>query len=544
MKKGIRGRLILILLTVVASIVFALPSTPVYSKLPSWWGRFFPSKGVTLGLDLQGGMHLVLEVEAEKAVDNAVERNLLSLKESLEEQKINVQSIRKEGREILLTFPPESNEAVTKIIDTEYPIFATQQEGAGEKVLIFRESEVKRILDSSTSQALETIRNRVDQFGVSEPLIQKQGANQILVQLPGIKDPQRAIELIGKTALLEFKLVADFNPVVGQFPAQIEAEQEQNFINEYKDKISPDDQILFERNVDKESGRVTKHPYLVKKRAVLAGDLLTDARVSIGQFNDPYVSITFDAAGARLFEKVSEENRNKRLAIVLDNTIYSAPVIREKIGGGRAQISGSFTTEQANDLAIVLRAGALPAPVKIIQNVTVGPSLGSDSIAKSIRAGLAGTILVVLFMVFYYRLSGLLADLTMVLNIILLVGALAALNATLTLPGIAGIILTIGMSVDSNVLIMERIRDELRAGKPVRLAIDAGYDKAFSSIFDSHVTTLITAFVLFMFGTGPVKGFAVSLSLGVIINLFTSLVGTKVVYDFINSRKRLERLSI
>lgn len=544
MKKGIRGRLILILMTVVASIIFFLPSTPVYSKLPSWWGRIFPSKGVTLGLDLQGGMHLVLEVEAEKAVDNAVERNMLALKESLESQKLPVPSIKRQEREILLTFAPENKEAVTKIIDTEYQNLVTKQDGAGEKVLALRESEVKRILDSATSQALETIRNRVDQFGVSEPLIQKQGANQILVQLPGIKEPERAIELIGRTALLEFKLVTTSNPIVNQFPEQIEPDQEENFVNEFRDKVAPEDQIIFERIVDEESGRVTKRPYLVKRRAVLAGDLLTDAMVSIGQFNDPYVSITFDASGARLFEKVTEENRNRRLAIVLDDNVYSAPVIREKIGGGRAQISGSFTTDQANDLAIILRAGSLPAPVKIIQNVTVGPSLGSDSIEKSIRAGLVGTVLVVLFMVFYYRLSGLLADLTMVLNIILLIGALAALNATLTLPGIAGIILTIGMSVDSNVLIMERIRDELRAGKPVRLAIDAGYDKAFSSIFDSHVTTLITAFVLFMFGTGPVKGFAVSLSLGVIINLFTSLVGTKVVYDFINSRTRLERLSI
>lgn len=229
---------------------------------------------------------------------------------------------------------------------------------------------------------------------------------------------------------------------------------------------------------------------------------------------------------------------------MLDNTVYSAPVIQERISGGRAQISGSFTMDQANDLSIVLRAGALPAPVRIIQNVTVGPSLGQDSIENGLKAGMIGTFLVVSFMVFYYRLSGLLANLTMALNITLLLGAMAALNATLTLPGIAGIILTIGMSVDANVLIFERIRDELRAGKPVRLAVDAGYTKAFSSIFDSNVTTLITAFVLFLFGTGPIKGFAVTLSLGVIFNLFTALIGTKVVYDFINSRWKLQRLSI
>lgn len=544
MKKGIRGRFIFILLTVFISIIFFLPSTPLYSKLPSWWGRFFPNKGITLGLDLQGGMHLVMEVEGEKAVDNTVERTLESLKGALEGKNLAAQSIRREGRDILLSFAPENKEAISKLVDEEYPNLTTKQSGAGEMVLTLRESEVKRILESSTNQALETIRNRIDQFGVTEPLIQKQGANEILVQLPGIKDPQRAIALIGRTALLEFKLVDDENPIARQLPAQIEAEQEPAILQEYQSKIPPDDQILFERDVNKETGKVTKRPFLVKRQAALSGDLLSDARVSIGQFNEPYVAITFDPVGARLFEKITEENRRRRLAIVLDNTVYSAPVIQEKISGGRAQISGTFTMDQANDLSIALRAGALPAPVKILQNVTVGPSLGQDSIGNGLKAGVLGTLLVVSFMIIYYRASGFLADMTMVLNIILLLGAMAALNATLTLPGIAGIILTIGMSVDSNVLIFERIRDELRAGKPVRLAVDAGYHKAFSSIFDSHVTTLITAFVLFLFGTGPIKGFAVSLSLGVAINLFTSLVGTKVVYDFINNRWKLQKLSI
>jgi preprotein translocase subunit SecD len=536
--------MILILLTVFVSILFFLPSTPIYPQLPSWWGRFLPNKGVTLGLDLQGGMHLVLVVEGEKAIENTLERTVSAIKGSLEAKQVSVQTIRQVGREIFLTIPPESKEAATKVLDEEYPNLAIKPGEGGEMVLTLREAEAKRILESSTSQALETIRNRIDQFGVTEPLIQKQGANQILVQLPGVKDPQRAIELIGKTALLEFKILNEQSPIAGQLPARIESNEEEKVLAEFKDRIAPDDQILFERVENKETKEVTKHPYLVKRQAALGGDLLTDARVSIGQFNDPYVSITFDPTGAKLFEKVTEENRRKRLAIILDNTVYSAPVIQEKISGGRAQITGSFTTEQANDLAIVLRAGSLPAPVKIIQNVTVGPSLGKDSIQNGFKAGMIGTFLVVSFMIIYYRFSGLLADVTMVLNIVLLLGAMAALNATLTLPGIAGIILTIGMSVDSNVLIFERIRDELRAGKPVRLAIDAGYTKAFSSIFDSHVTTLITAFVLFIFGTGPIKGFAVSLSLGVMINLFTSLVGTKVVYDFINSRWRLQKLSI
>ncbi|MCG3113018.1 MAG: protein translocase subunit SecD [Candidatus Manganitrophus sp. SB1] len=544
MKKGIRGRLVFILLTVFVSIVFFLPSTPLYSKLPSWWGRFFPDKGITLGLDLQGGMHLVMEVEGEKAVDNTVERTTESLKRSLEEKNLAAQSIRREGRDILLSFAPENKEAISKILDEDYPNLATKQSGSGEMVLTLRESEVNRILESATSQALETIRNRIDQFGVTEPLIQKQGANELLVQLPGVKEPQRAIELIGRTAQLEFKLVDDQVPIARQFPFEIEADQEEAFVQEYQAQIPPDDQILFERMENEETGKVVKRPFLVKRQAALSGDLLSDARVSIGEFNAPYVAITFDPVGARLFEKVTEENRRRRLAIVLDNTVYSAPVIEERISGGRAQISGTFTMDQANDLSIVLRAGALPAPVKIIQNVTVGPSLGQDSVENGLKAGMIGTLLVVSFMIIYYRASGLLADLTMVLNIVLLLGAMAAMNATLTLPGIAGIILTIGMSVDSNVLIFERIRDELRAGKPVRLAVDGGYHKAFSSIFDSHVTTLITAFVLFLFGTGPIKGFAVSLSLGVMINLFTSLIGTKVVYDFINSRWKLQKLSI
>jgi preprotein translocase subunit SecD len=544
MKRGVRGRLILILATVFLSVLFFLPSTPLYSRLPTWWGTWLPDKGVTMGLDLQGGIHLVLAVQTDKAVDATVQRGMTALKESLEEKKVAVQSIVREGRAISLAFAPEAEETVKELLSEEYSHFKSEAVAPGKRRLSLPEDEVKRIGDASTAQVLETIRNRIDQFGVMEPLIQQQGADQVLVQLPGVKEPQRAMELIGKTALLEFKLLDEEHPVAGQLPDSIEADKADEIVRAYADRIPPSDEILFERLEDKETGRITKRPYLVKKGAVLSGETLSDARVTIGEFNDPYVSITFDSIGAKIFEKVTEANVRRRLAIVLDNTVYSAPTIQEKIGGGRAQISGTYTTEEASDLAIVLRAGALPAPVEIIQNVTVGPSLGHDSIVMGLRAGVIGTVAIALFMVFYYRLSGLLANFAMALNVILLIGALAALNATLTLPGIAGIILTIGMAVDSNVLVFERIRDEIRGGKPVRLAIDAGYDRAFSSILDSHVTTLITSVVLFLFGTGPIKGFAVSLSLGVMINLFTSLVGTRVVFDFINSRKRLERLSI
>lgn len=544
MKKSIKGRLFTIIVFLAIAVFFLLPSTPIYSKLPAWWGNIFPDKGISLGLDLRGGMHLVLEVEVEKAVDHAIERTATSLKSALTEKGVSDPSVKVDERLILLTFPSDKTEDVKKILDEDFPNLVTKGEGGGEKTLALREAETNRILTTSTLQALETIRNRIDEFGVAEPLIQKMGENQILVQLPGIDDPDRAMALIGKTALLEFKLLNETDPMLNEFPGRIDADKDKEFIENFKDRISPDDEILFERVVNEETGAVTKTPFLVKKAVVLSGDLLSDAQVSIGEFNTPYVSLTFDSEGARLFEKITGENVRRRLAIVLDQHVYSAPVINEKISGGRAQISGTFTHQEAGDLAIVLRAGALPAPLKVLQNVTVGPSLGSDSIQKGWQAGLISTILVITFMVVYYRLSGLLAVFAMILNVILLVGALAALNATLTLPGIAGIILSIGMAVDANVLILERIREELRAGRPVRMAIDAGYEKAFTSIFDSNVTTLITAMALFMFGTGPIRGFAVTLGLGVTVNLFTAIVGTKIVYDYLNARKRMESLSI
>jgi preprotein translocase subunit SecD len=407
-----------------------------------------------------------------------------------------------------------------------------------------RDGEMKRIKDSAINQALETIRNRIDQFGVAEPLIQRQGLKQIVVQLPGIQDPKRAKDLIKETALLEFKLLDESSKLAMDLPQRVPKSKEAEVLQQFEGKLPEGDQILFEKVLDKDSGREFRIPYLVKKRVMLAGDVLSDARVSIGQFNDPYVSVTFDAKGAREFDRITAENVKKRMAIVLDNTIYSAPVIQERISGGRAQITGTFSTQEANDLAIVLRAGALPAPLKIIQDLTVGPSLGRDSIEKGIRSTLIAGATVVLFMMVYYRLSGVIADVALALNLICLIGALAALNATLTLPGIAGIILTIGMGVDSNVLIFERIREELRHGKPVRLAVDGGYDKALLTIIDSHVTTLITGLALFLFGTGPIKGFAVTLCLGIAINLFTALVGTKVVFDTLNARWKVERLSI
>jgi preprotein translocase subunit SecD len=471
----------------------------------------------------------------------------MSLQDLLTDKKIPVESVKRTGpAHITIQFQNADLKAqIQKLLD-DYPTFTEKDAAAtaGAVVWELRDTEIARIKDSTINQALETIRNRIDQFGVAEPVVQRQGLKQIVVQLPGVKDPKRAKDLIKETALLEFKMLDEDSQLRLELPATIPRDKEAEILSQFEGKVPEGDQILFERSIEKDTGREYRIPYLVKKRVMLTGDVLSDARVSIGQFNDPYVSITFDSKGGQEFERITAANVKKRMAVVLDNTIYSAPVIQERISGGRAQITGTFTTQEANDLAIVLRAGALPAPLKIVQDLTVGPSLGQDSIDKGVKATLIAGAMVVLFMAVYYRLSGVIANFALMLNLVCLMGALSALTATLTLPGIAGIVLTIGMGVDSNVLIFERIREELRGGKAVRSAIDAGYDKALLTIIDSHVTTLITGVALFLFGTGPIKGFAVTLCLGIAINLFTALVGTKVIFDLLNQRPKVETLSI
>ncbi|MEK7268587.1 MAG: protein translocase subunit SecD [Nitrospirota bacterium] len=546
--KKVGGRFALLGVVVILSIAFFLPSYPsLFRSLPDWLKKVLPSKGITLGLDLQGGIHLVLEVEEDRAVEIAVDRSVNSIQDFLVDKKIPVESVKRTGQaQVTIEFQnKELKSEIQKVLEEFPSFFEVEQSGAANRLVYeLREGEIKRIKDSAINQALETIRNRIDQFGVAEPLIQRQGLKQIVVQLPGIKEPKRAKDLIKETALLEFKMLDESSKLALELPQRIPKGKEEEILKQFQDRLPEGDQILFEKVVEKDNGREFRIPYLIKKRVMLAGDVLSDARVSIGQFNEPYVSVTFDAKGAHEFDRITAENVKKRMAIVLDNTVYSAPVIQERISGGRAQISGTFTMQEANDLAIVLRAGALPAPLKIIQDLTVGPSLGRDSIEKGIRSTLIAGAVVVLFMMIYYRFSGVIADFALALNLICLIGALAGLNATLTLPGIAGIILTIGMGVDSNVLIFERIREELRQGKPVRLAVDGGYDKALLTIIDSHVTTLITGLALFLFGTGPIKGFAVTLCLGIAINLFTALIGTKVIFDVLNQRRKVEQLSI
>lgn len=540
MRKSIYLRFALILATVIVAFVFFLPNTPLFDYMPQWWKKNMPNKGIVLGLDLRGGCHLVFEVDIKKARQITVERIATHIQSLLEKRTIKAQ-VNSEGERIYIQ--PATEEA-KKLIKENYPDISLSERD-GKIVCEFSESSLKRVETASVEQAAEVIRNRVDQLGVAEPTIHRQGEQEIVVQLPGLKDPKKALEVIGKTALLEFKLLDEETPLWREIPSLIKAGDEEKFLKEWEKKLPAGDEFVFQRVVNRETGEVYKRPYIVKKETLLTGDLLAEAHVSIDQrFNEPYVSLRFNDAGAKIFEEITGKYVKHRLAIILDGNLYSAPVIQERIEGGNAQITGNFTLEEAKDLAIVLRAGALPAPVNLIQNVTVGPTLGRDSIEAGKVAVIIAAVFVSAFMIFYYRLSGLVADVTLILNIFLLIGALAALNATLTLPGIAGIALAIGMAVDSNVLMFERIREELRLGKTPKAAIESGYKKAFWTIFDSHVTTLLTALVLFHFGSGPIKGFAVTLSLGVAINLFTALIGTKTIFDFIYIGKERKSISI
>jgi len=524
--KNFSWKALLVIAVIVAAVIYLIPTLK-----PGWW----PYKKINLGLDLQGGMHLVLEVDTIKAVESNIERIGQEMRSLLKKERIRQIGLdRIEGTKIAVKIPDEANlKKFDDFLDREFKglriLSRPTQEGVTTVVMDLPDSETDQIKELATRQALETIRNRIDQFGVTEPDIRRQGENRILIQLPGIQETQRAKDLIGKTALLEFKLLDETHDV----NAAIEG------------SLPRGSEILYQVTEDPQTNRITRTPYLIKKRTMLTGAHLTDARVQIdSQYGEPYVSLSFDAKGGRIFAKVTGNNVKKRLAIVLDDRVYSAPVIQEKITGGQARITGSFTTEEANDLAIALRAGALPAPVVYMEERTVGPSLGADSIRKGLISMCIGGFLVILFMILYYKGAGLIADFALVLNVILIAGGLAAFKATLTLPGIAGIILTIGMAVDANVLIFERIREELALGRTPRAAVDAGYSRATLTILDANVTTLIAAAVLFQFGTGPVKGFAITLSLGVIASMFTALILSRMVFDYILLNREVKTVSI
>ena len=515
-------RISVVLAVIVASALLVSPR--------DWRGR--PRQPINLGLDLQGGIHLVLAVDLDKGIENVLDRMAGDLRAALQRKGIGAQLTRqgRTGLVVQLASPQAFTEAQQALAGFAEFDIRLQDPARGRIELSLKEKVINERRASFVDQGLKVIRNRVDQFGVAEPTIQKQGDNRILVQLPGVQDPARAKALIGKTAVLEFKLVD---------------EQVTDPVRAIQEGPPPGDEVLYGRRVDRTTKTETKVPYLVKKETLLTGDLISDATVRVSDVGEPYVSVSFDSVGARVFGEVTEKNVGKGLAIVLDGNVHSAPVIRERIPSGQAQISGGFTFEEASDLAIVLRTGALQAPVQVLEERTVGPSLGADSIRKGVISTLAGAIAVFLFMVIYYRLAGAIADLALLLNLVVLMAAMAWFQATLTLPGIAGIVLTIGMAVDTNILIFERIREEFRLGKTVRAAIDAGFRRAFTTVIDTHVTVVVSGAILYQFGTGPVKGFAVSLMIGIVASLFTAVFFTRVVFDLIYmGRRRLQTLSI
>ena len=531
MLRGLKWRFIIYAAITVFSILLLLPT--MVSNLPGWFYKVIPTDKIHLGLDLQGGMHLILEVQAEKAVEARMEQIKNNLRDALKDKGIPAGRIERDKEDRLVVEFTGVKERVDNLITKDFPnlqeLSASEQGGIWKAVYVLDSKQTEEMKKRGIDQALEIIRNRIDQFGVSEPEITLQGTDRILVQLPGVRDPQRALNLIGQTALLEFKLV----------------DEEGNVDEALKGNVPEGDILLYQRVVDPKTGASRKVPFLLKEKTLMTGVYLKDARVALdSQFHEPYVALEFTDDGGKLFEQITGSNVKKRLAIILDNNVYSAPVIQEKIAGGRAQITGRFDTKEASDLAIVLRAGALPAPVKIIEERTVGPSLGQDSIHKGIISTLVSAALVVAFMIFYYKASGIVADIALILNVVITLAALAIFRATLTLPGIAGLVLSVGMAVDANILIHERIKEELRWGKTIRAAIDQGYHRAFSAIFDSNITTFIAGILLYQFGTGPVRGFAVTLCIGILANLFTAVYVTRWVFDFMTLKTGVKQLSI
>jgi preprotein translocase subunit SecD len=513
---------------VVAAILILLPSLNI--DLPDWFKAGFGSTKIQLGLDLQGGTHLLMAVKLDDAVKTQLGRRADDLKKELKDNKIDGDvSIDASGNMSVKLKSSADRSAFLDLVDKSFADLTVSSNTDSSSIgpvysLAYKPQELQTIRSNAMDQALETIRNRIDQLGVRETTVAKEGEDEILVQLPGIQDPERAKELIGKTAVLEFKLVDDTN----------------NVQDAIKNGPPPGDEILY--GTSETGGR---EPYLVESPVLMTGDVVTDARVRPGaRLEGPYVAVELDNRGADIFDAMTSENVGRRLAIVLDNTVYSAPVIKERIPGGHVQITGRFSMDEAHDLAIVLRSGALPAPVEIEEERTVGPSLGRDSIRQGELSFAIGAGAVLIFMALYYSGAGLLADFGLSLNILLLICVMAALGATLTLPGIAGIVLTLGMSVDANVLVNERMREELRNGKSPREAVKLGYERAWSAIRDSNISTFAAGLILFQFGTGPVKGFAVTLCVGVLTGLFSCIVVTRAWYDYRISMRKLTRISV
>ncbi|ADV47255.1 protein translocase subunit SecD [Nitratifractor salsuginis] len=502
--KRLNYRVVIFIAALIFGVVFSIPSL-IQSK---------EGKKITLGLDLQGGLHMLLGVKSDEAIKSRLKSIAGTIKYIMEDNDIVIDDLAVEGDKV--TFKvldsddiPKAKELLKKELEG-----VSVLENQGTFTVTLTPKEVARTKKQAIDQAVDTIRNRLDQFGLAEPTVAKQGTDKILVEVPGIKTPadeQRIRELIARAAHLQMMAVDEDRAarVYSMSPAEAK---------KYGDVILPD-------------VKNPKEKYLLKAIPILDGSMLTDAKVGFDRNNQPVINFKLNGEGAKIFGDFSGKSVGKRMAIVLDNKVYSAPVIRERIGGGSGQISGNFTIDEANDIAIALRSGALLAPVYVMEKRSVGPSMGADSIRQSMIALILGFVLVVIFMVIYYGMAGLVADIALVGNLFLILAVMALFGATLTLPGMAGIVLTVGMAVDANVIINERIRELLHEGASIPKAIEEGYANAFTAIWDANVTTLISAVVLYAYGTGPIKGFALTMSIGILASMLTAILGTHGIYQ-------------
>ena len=515
-----RWKALAIILTALVVCLAAVPNFFPEAKVKTW--PLWAQRHLVLGLDLQGGSHILLEVDANAVKKDKLEQIRDDVRRALRDAKIGYTglNVRNDVVEVRVSKDTDLQNALTKLRELSQPLggllgssgqrsLEVSDAGGGLIRLTVPQAAVTERVRQAVEQSIQIVERRVNELGTVEPLIQRQGIDRILVQVPGLQDPTRLKELLGKTAKLDFRMVDLTVP-----PDQAQ-----------RGSVPPDSELLPSADPS------NPQPYVIKKQVLVSGGDLTDAQPGFDQqrSGQPIVSFKFNTSGSRKFAQATTEHVKEPFAIVLDNKVISAPVVQEPITGGSGQISGNFTVQQANDLAILLRAGALPAPLTIIEERTVGPGLGQDSIEKGELAAYVGSILVIVFMLVTYRLFGVFANIAVAINVAMIFGVLSLLNATLTLPGIAGIVLTVGIAVDSNVLIYERIREELRGGRNAISAIDAGFKRALSTILDSNITTFIAAAVLFYIGTGPVRGFAMTLGICIITTVFTAFTLTRLI---------------
>jgi preprotein translocase subunit SecD len=512
-----RWKALAIILTALFVCLCAVPNFFPEAKVKTW--PLWAQRHLVLGLDLQGGSYLLLEVDSNYVKKEKLDQVRDDVRRVLRENKIGYTGLASRADYVEVRVKEsDAQTALAKLRELSQPLggllgssgqrsLEVSDASGGLIRLTVPQAAVTDRIRQTIEQSIQIVERRVNQLGTVEPVIQRQGTDRILVQVPGLQDPTELKRILGKTAKMEFRMVDTTVP-----PDQAA-----------QGRVPPDSEIL-------NSAQSPKVPYVIKKQILVSGGELTDAQPGFDQRSgEPIVSFRFNSAGSRKFAQATSENVGQPFAIVLDNEVISAPVIREPITGGSGQISGSFTVQAANELAILLRAGALPAPLTVIEERTVGPGLGQDSIEKGELAAYVGSIMVIVFMLVTYRLFGLFANIAVAINVAMIFGVLSLLNATLTLPGIAGIVLTVGIAVDSNVLIYERIREEIRGGRNAISAIDAGFKRALSTILDSNITTFIAAAVLFYIGTGPVRGFAVTLGIGILTTVFTAFTLTRLI---------------